>query len=368
MQRVYKRYPLYTYITQFHRCLNDKLYFNISLNMEHGSLIGLFLDVSGSMKENAVGSVEKEGEWVRSLFQVIDDVIKHDVNENNRVFTIGFGGQSNDGTFDILKSIDKAQHQKERLEQGRENAGRGTVKDIFKVLIRHGAHYLEHWTTVEQVQRHISQAEAEMFLEAIQNDDSLATRIVKECLPDACRGMSQTTPIGGVLSLIPGFDFLTTNAVTAFRTATPAEIRKAIQSGIGLIKNNFKLTPINVTKAAESVQKAATTIRGTVHGAELTDRRRQELLNLVKPVIYGGTPIVSALRSASEIFTKESSNVEKIMIVISDGEWSDSPSFLDLLKDVKIVCCFVSRSSNIRPRHLFDTAEFYWDPGAEKMF
>jgi len=39
-------------------------------NMADGTLTGLLLDVSGSMKENATGSVDEEGEWVRSLFQV----------------------------------------------------------------------------------------------------------------------------------------------------------------------------------------------------------------------------------------------------------------------------------------------------------
>ena len=38
--------------------------------MADGTLTGLLLDVSGSMKENATGSVDEEGEWVRSLFQV----------------------------------------------------------------------------------------------------------------------------------------------------------------------------------------------------------------------------------------------------------------------------------------------------------
>ncbi|KAH3791199.1 uncharacterized protein LOC127838817 [Dreissena polymorpha] len=253
--------------------------------MERGSLIGLLLDVSGSMKENAVGSVEEEGEWVRSLFQVIDDVIKHDVNENNRVFTIGFGGQSNDGTFDILKSVDKAQQQKETLEQGRGNVVR--------------------------------------------------------------------------------------KVVTTFTEATPSEIRNAIESGIALIKDNFKLTTVNTKKAIESVQTAAKIIRGTVQGAELTDRRRKELLNLVKPFIYGGTPIESALTSAMKIFQDETRpDVKKVMIVISDGEWSDTSHFPKTFEelDVTIVCCFVSRSSNIRPRHLFDTAEINWESGAKKMF
>ncbi|CAG2194793.1 unnamed protein product [Mytilus edulis] len=49
------------------------------------TLIGILLDVSASMRENSKGKINEEGgEWARSVFQVIDDLVKHDVSLDNQ--------------------------------------------------------------------------------------------------------------------------------------------------------------------------------------------------------------------------------------------------------------------------------------------
>ncbi len=69
-------------------------------------LTGVLLDVSGSMKRSIGGRVDQEGgSWAKSIFKVVDDLIKNDVSQSNHVFAIGVGGSSNPGVFDMLNTL-----------------------------------------------------------------------------------------------------------------------------------------------------------------------------------------------------------------------------------------------------------------------
>ncbi|CAC5377629.1 unnamed protein product [Mytilus coruscus] len=73
------------------------------------TLTGVLLDVSGSMRKNAGGTINEEGgEWVRSIFKVIESLIKHDVSTNNNVFSIGVGASGSINIFDVLKRLKKS--------------------------------------------------------------------------------------------------------------------------------------------------------------------------------------------------------------------------------------------------------------------
>ena len=53
------------------------------------SFTGILLDVSGSMRRSiGEGTDEKGGPWARSIFEVIDNLIKYDISSDNHVFAI----------------------------------------------------------------------------------------------------------------------------------------------------------------------------------------------------------------------------------------------------------------------------------------
>lgn len=55
-------------------------------------LVGALVDVSGSMSRSSSVDVNERGrEWVKSIFKVIDDLIKHDVSSKNKMFALAFG-------------------------------------------------------------------------------------------------------------------------------------------------------------------------------------------------------------------------------------------------------------------------------------
>ena len=309
------------------------------------------------------------------VLQVTDDIIENDVRPNDRVFNIGFGGQSGDGTFDTLKSIKKTQKLEGLEQQMERDQLRRTsyiVSDLFDVLINAGAKYLYKWTSVDQVAENLTSAQAAFLLDELRYNNKLAEEVVKQCLPKECSegfGMGNTNwrnPGSVVFSFTIGraLDSVASSVAGFFRPATPSEVKGAVDKGMALVI----LQPVDINNAAEPVREATRTIRGAGNENKLTETRRQKLHELVKPIIYGGTPIETALRSASQIFRNERSDVEKVMIVISDGEWSWEQSFSGMFPGVRVVCCFVSRSSNVRKRHLFDTAEPGWCGGAKNLF
>lgn len=101
------------------------------------TLVGILLDVSASMLEQAKGCFDEEGgEWARSVFKVIDDFIKHDVSSNNHVFAIGVGG-CGDQTFDILKTV--KQFQDRRQNEIDSQSHDEILEKIFTVVEKGGA-------------------------------------------------------------------------------------------------------------------------------------------------------------------------------------------------------------------------------------
>ena len=94
------------------------------------SLIGILLDVSGSMRLNVGDGIdEKGGPWARSIFEVINNFIKHDVSSDNHVFAIGFGAdRPGEEIFDIIGTL----QQPVTLDH---------INMMFEILERAGAPY-----------------------------------------------------------------------------------------------------------------------------------------------------------------------------------------------------------------------------------
>ena len=70
------------------------------------SLTGILIDVSSSMSRNIGESTDEEGgPWARSIFEVIDNLIKNDISSDNHVFAIGFGASRGEEVFDIIGTL-----------------------------------------------------------------------------------------------------------------------------------------------------------------------------------------------------------------------------------------------------------------------
>ena len=127
------------------------------------------------------------------------------------------------------------------------------------------------------------------------------------------------------------------------------------------------------------VQHASRIIRGLVDKTELSKREdMKELLKNVEPLIYGETaPLFESLDMATKLFERDAS-ANKLLFVLSNGKPTDgSNEDSDKIKQitskltkagVTIISCFITKSTEIDPKHLFDEMQQDWETGAKFLF
>lgn len=148
------------------------------------TLIGILLDVSASMRKNSKGKINEEGgEWARSIFKVIDYLVKHDVSSNNQVFAIGVGGCC-DETFDILKTV--KQFQNRRQKPKKEQSYNDMLERLFTVLENGGARTIRKWATPAVIKNTIHIDMIALILEELQSNEEFLENFVYKCLPLSC--------------------------------------------------------------------------------------------------------------------------------------------------------------------------------------
>ncbi|WAR32015.1 hypothetical protein MAR_034557 [Mya arenaria] len=341
--------------------------------MARNTLTGVIVDVSGSMRYNAVGSVEDDGEYIRSAFQVMDDVIKHDISSDNHMFALGVGGTSQNGVFDMLRSVQRTNE----IQEDHSPATSYQIEQIYFILERSGARYLRRWADPKRAEPFLTHKKADHIFCQLKDNRNLAKRFVDECLPSTCRdwdneAIGNVPLVGGLFnSIMKGSQTVTTLATTKVGiTATDNDIQEAVRKGLNLVSSDMFID-VDINSIFE-VQAAASIIRATTGGKELTPERRKQLLDNVKPFIYGGTPMFSALNSALALFRYKVAS-KKILVVLSDGEPTDSGNLYTVSKDlhklkVDVVCCFIHRESGISPKRLFCKTEVSWEDGAKFLF
>lgn len=98
----------------------------------------------------------------------------------------------------------------------------------------------------------------------------------------------------------------------------------------------------------------------------------QELIEPIKPYIYGSTPMCKALDDATAVFEERKNTNPKILFILSDGKSTDGDPlpFARKLHDsgVTMVTCFLTSDKIQNPRRLFDSGDRFQDRGRQVMF
>ena len=102
----------------------------------------------------------------------------------------------------------------------------------------------------------------------------------------------------------------------------------------------------------------------------------EEIIDFIKPYIYGETPMVKALRNAKEIFDADTNSEinPKILFILSDGYSTDGdPTYIaQELKSSNIIvvtCYFTSEPiPNFNPKRLVDKEDYSWSEGAHILY
>ena len=352
------------------------------------SFTGILLDVSGSMRRSiGEGTDEKGGPWARSIFEVIDNLIKYDISSDNHVFAIGFGAGCGEEIFDIIGTLEQIPNQ----DDVQVPVTADHINEIFDILEGAGARTIRKWAEVEVVKKALTDNLAVVFLNKFKSDKSFLKEFVEKILPPACQDwqkLERDPFLGGPLAVAGGIfrrevispvlevgQDAFSSVVTTFRTATVADVKEVVEKA-----KAYLLKKVDVDSIF-NVQKASDVVHGCVGEKKLTKERSQELLHSVEPYIYGYTPLYQSIEKAIELFETNATkfrNHKKLLFILSDGYPSDEDVSDPERKDralsklttagVTVVSCFITDITQIDPRRLFSSMGPDWDRGAKFLF
>ena len=340
-------------------------------------LTGILLDVSGSVSRSiGEGTDEEGGPWARSIFEVVDNLLKYDTYCDNHVFAIGVGVSTGEGIFDIIGTLKQIQYEDGKTEDGIETpATRTQIDMIFRILERSGARTVRKWAAEEDVIMALKYREADLLLNKLKFDKSFLEKFVQEILPPACRDWPESA-----LEKMTGLSFLNramqsvyASAATRFVSrATVADIREVITQAKNYLPKEG-LLGVTVDSIFK-VKDALDVLHGCVDEKKLSKEKCRELLQSVEPYIYGGTPLYQSIEKAIALFqASRFTSHKKLLFILSDGETTDGAGMNRVVSKlttsgVTVVSCFVSDSTLIEPRRLFGTMRSSWNEGAKFMF
>ena len=352
-------------------------------------LTGILLDVSGSMRYNVgKGTDEEGGPWARSIFEVIDNLIKGDITPNNHVFAIGVGARVGEEIFDIIGALKQIQDQSKQTEQNKQANNSETVYQgpatpchinmIFSILEGAGAGNIRIWASEEHVSRTLTDDKAVLLLKKFESDKSFLKKFVQEFLPPVCLSAPDL-----VLTVASALNVRATveDIRAVINQATPFLVdEKKEKEEPNLLEEKKKTVSVTLDSIF-NVQEASDVLHGYVDEKELTRERSLELLQSVEPYIYGYTPLYQAIEKAIELFEKRASNfhsAQKLLFILSDGYPSDEDVSDPARKDravsklttagVTVVSCFITNSFQIEPKRLFSKIGPDWDRSAKFLF
>ena len=349
-------------------------------------LTGILIDVSDSMSRNIGSGTDKEGgPWARSIFEVIDNLIKNDVSSDSHVFAIGVGASTGEDIFDVIGTVKQIQNEDKKTEDGVKSPATSTQVDmIFRILERSGAGTVRKWAAEEDVIRALKYREADLLLNKLNSDRSFLETFVHEILPPACRDWSESALVKmtGLSSFADTVQGAIASVTSSFVRATVADIREVMNQAKPYLlkeeKEKVGLSGVTVNSIFK-VKDASNVLHGCVDEKELSKERCQELLQRVKPYIYGGTPLYQSIKEAIKLFQAPSfTSHKKLLFILSDGEPTDGETTdrprIDRLTSelntagVTVVSCFVTKSTEIYPKRLYSKEIPDWEPGAKFLF
>ena len=362
------------------------------------SLTGILLDVSGSMRRNiGEGPDEEGGPWARSIFEVIDNLIKYDISSDNHVFAIGFGASRGEKVFDITGTLEQIPNQDNAAELP---ATTEHINEIFNILEGAGARTIRKWAEVEVVKKALTDDFAAVFLKKFKSDPSFLKEFVEKILPPACRDWPE--PRDGTCFVLAGMACAVGMVAPPLAMAALASIgalkfgpRAGKELYSSAVTEHYKRATVeDVTEVVEkaktcllkkvdvdaifSVQDASDVVHGCVDEKKITKEKSRELLERIEPYIYGRTLFFRAIGEAIALFQDSKfSSHKKLLFILSDGKPRDGKITTGIDRvisklteaDVTVVSCFITDSTHrIDPKRLFSKEEPDWDQFAKFMF
>ena len=251
------------------------------------------------------------------------------------------------------------------------------IGEALDILESYGAERVRNWAKMHVLLKVLDEATAAAILYYLQRRPDFARRFVFDCLPPQCLPLEVVEQPRNSLA---EFGFKAMGYVPFYgeglqEWASEDSVREAIDKVKQLLAEirSERIEMVRVSKAAiMSVQSASDILHASTGKKEVDKKRVDELLEAVEPYIYGGTPLIQAMRHSVDLFShSEFTNHKKLLFILSDGQPADGrdPPVLQLSDlGVTIVCCFITREGLSDPRRLYSLLDESWEVPAKFMF
>ena len=365
-------------------------------------MIGVLVDVSGSMKEafaldrSVSGNVERTHAIITTLNRIAKNAIA--VRERHDRMFVGAFGLEDTTTCDLISLLkytseyDSSQRaSQDELESARKdksddddrydwpgfipgydrsNRGSDGLNVLIKFAADEGAPHSERW-----IRKSLSEPEAGVLYTVLSRDKELVKLFIEK-LP----GSGKTAFLDFTSTVLgPSWGDVSQN------TVEESELYKLVHQAV----NRFakvtaylkqpdirKPVPRPADEVSKLLDKLLDTTRDSSSGSTESSTTIRKLFDYIKPFIFGGTPMAEALEHAKEIFDQAKED-QKILFILSDGSSGDGDPFPiseELRKSgVTIVGCFLTSNHINHPKCLLyakdpEWENPRWDIGVKKLF
>ena len=347
-------------------------------------MIGILLDVSGSMKKAYAldSSHDARVERIHAILTTMMNIVTKEAIRHNRqesVFACAFGCQST-ATCDLLSLLERIRHASDIPEYGHQ-----ALSDL---ATKHGAPHAENW-----IREYLSPDKAVALYRGLQFDresiqemiDIIPSKLTAQMVEGTTAMVSNAGSLyGGALEPMCGHvmkPFVEISKTTASDVnKASAYNSRAYKRAQQIIEdfNSNKLIGRVLERIQEFKLKSAQEVfeildhllqsklppgtRASASQSSLHDRIHK-LLEPIKPYIYGRTPMCKALNDAKMVF-RQTRATQKVLFLLSDGMSTDGlpgPIAEQLVDSgVTIVTCFLTSTHIDNPRRLLYEADSEW--------
>uniref|UniRef100_A0AC34FA21 Peptidase C1A papain C-terminal domain-containing protein n=1 Tax=Panagrolaimus sp. ES5 TaxID=591445 RepID=A0AC34FA21_9BILA len=341
--------------------------------MDQETIIGILVDVSGSMQESLkinVGYGDNDISRIQTVIKTILDIFKREAELHiaKKVFSLAFGiyGDEEKGetvVCDLLALVRLSVNLKTQMDI----PNRKTNLDRFLKS-------REVMDAKEYINKHLTSEEC-AFIYALSQREGNESKIneIIESLPFVC---THGWLIQDVNNEIDGFFIMLSNIGLSFAKKAKHEMsatktkKAANNAKRDFMLNEFKKIEhpnvVNITEAIDILESAQD--EETING-KLDKEKLDKILEHIEPYIYGCTPMCKALELAKPLFSAHYRN--KILFLITDGGATDGDptKFVQDFKDnnITVIVCLLTATHIKNPRQLHYKIENRWPKWERNM-
>ena len=341
-------------------------------------MIGVLVDVSGSMRSAYAldRSSDADVERIHAILTTVVNIVKREVVHHElreSMFACAFGLDGRIDTCDLISLL-------EYMAVAKDSRGKDGYQSLIDLAKQRGAPQAEPW-----IKEHFSELEAGILYKNLCFDPNLIPKLI-QLIPSQV-AITSATVLAKASALKKASPVTLVRVATASGRQKLADMQKASEVDMVHRSEAYKLArevieregspldrikrprPRPVQDVSEMLDdlllsKDSSPALASTPSSPPLHHRIQELVELIKPYIFGYTPMCKALSDAAAVFSETDAN-PRVLFILSDGFSSDGDPremIVGKLRDlgVIIVTCFLTSDHIDNPRCLLDEADPNW--------